>query len=93
MNHLDYVFFPQKPYIRNKAILVRNGGNDIWENNSSKFMDPALQTIVQRSKIDMDLQSYLPVIEFVNDIPRTMNDSFQLDTMFIFYETILSSEQ
>lgn len=66
MNHLDYVFFPQKPYIRNKAILVRNGGNDIWENNSSKFMDPALQTIVQRSKIDMDLQSYLPVIEFVN---------------------------
>ena len=29
-------------------------------------MDPALQTIVQRSKIDMDLQSYLPVIEFVN---------------------------
>ena len=66
VNHLDYTFFPQKPYIRNKAILVRNGGNDIWENNSSKFMDPALQTIVQRSKIDMDLQSYLPVIEFVN---------------------------
>ena len=66
LNHLDYTFFPQKPYIRNKAILVRNGGNDVWENNGSRFMDPALQTIVQRSKIDMDLQSYLPVIEYVN---------------------------
>lgn len=65
-NHLDYPFFPQKPYIRNKVILVRNGGNDTWENNSSRFMDPALQTIVYRAGIDLDLQSYLPVIEYVN---------------------------
>ena len=65
-NHLDYPFFPQKPYIRSQVLLVRNGGNDTWENNSSRFMDPALQTIVQRSGIDMDLQSYLPVIEYVN---------------------------
>lgn len=65
-NTLDYTFFPQKPYIHNKVLLVRNGGNDTWENNSSRFMDPALQTIVQRSGIDMDLQSYLPVIEYVN---------------------------
>ena len=66
LNDLDYMFFPQKPYIRNKVLLVRNGGNDTWENNSSRFMDPGLQGIVQRSGIDMDLQSYLPVIEFVN---------------------------
>lgn len=66
MNHLDYMFFPQKPYIHNKAILLRNGGNDTWDNNQSRFMDPALQTIVQRSGIDLDLQSYLPVIEYVN---------------------------
>ena len=65
-NHLDYVFFPQKPYLRNKVLLVRNGGNDVWENGGSRFMDPALQTIVQRSGIDMDLQSYVPVIEYVN---------------------------
>ena len=28
-NRFNYVFFPQKPYIRSKALLVRNGGNDV----------------------------------------------------------------
>ena len=65
-NHLDYQFFPQKPYLRNQVILLRNGGNDVWENNGSRFLDPALQTIVQRSGINIDLQSYVPVMEYVN---------------------------
>lgn len=65
-NRLDYTFFPQKPYLRNKVLLLRNGGNDIWENNGSRFLDPALQTIIQRSGIDLDLQSYVPIIEYVN---------------------------
>ncbi len=65
-NRLDYVFFPQKPYLRNKVLLLRNGGNDVWENGGSRFLDPALQTIVQRSGINLDLQSYVPVIEYVN---------------------------
>ena len=65
LNHFDYAFFPQKPYIRSKAILLRNGGNDVWEHNA-RFMDPALQTIIQRSGIDIDLQSYVPFIEYVN---------------------------
>ena len=65
-NRFDYAFFPQKPYIRNKVLLVRNGGNDVWENNGSRFLDPALQTIIQRSGINLDLQSYVPVIEYVN---------------------------
>jgi len=64
-NHFDYSFFPQKPYIRSKAILLRNGGNDLWEHNA-RFMDPALETVIQRSGIDLDLQSYVPVIEYVN---------------------------
>ena len=64
-NRFDYSFFPQKPYIRNKTLLVRNGGNDIWENNA-RFMDPALETIIQRSGLDVDVQSYVPVIEYVN---------------------------
>ena len=64
-NHLDFVFFPQKPYIRSKAILLRNGGNDVWEHNA-RFMDPALETIIQRSGIDIDVQSYVPIIEYVN---------------------------
>ena len=66
MNHLDYVFFPQKPYLRNKVLLLRNGGNDVWENGGSRFLDPALQSIIQRSGINLDVQSYVPIIEYVN---------------------------
>ena len=64
-NRFDYSFFPQKPYIRNKTLLVRNGGNDIWVHNA-RFVDPALETIIQRSGIDLDVQSYVPIIEYVN---------------------------
>ena len=64
-NHLDYMFFPQKPYNRNKVLLIRNGGNDVW-NHQARFTDPALETIIQRSGIDLDVQSYVPVIEYVN---------------------------
>jgi hypothetical protein len=64
-NRFDYSFFPQKPYIRSKAILLRNGGNDVWSHHA-RFMDPALTTIVQRSGIDLDLQSTVQVIEYVN---------------------------
>ena len=64
-NRYDYSFFPQKPYIRSKTLLVRNGGNDIWVHNA-RFMDPALETIIQRSGIDLDVQSYVPIIEYVN---------------------------
>ena len=65
MNHLDHIFFPQKPYNRNKVLLIRNGGNDMWRHNA-RFIDPALETIIQRSGIDLDVQSYVPVIEYVN---------------------------
>jgi len=65
LNRYDYAFFPQKPYTRNKTILVRNGGNDVW-NNNARFMDAALETVIQRSGIDLDVQSYVPVIEYVN---------------------------
>ena len=64
-NRFDYSFFPQKPYIRSKVILLRNGGNDVWRSHA-RFMDPALTTIVQRSGIDVDLQSTVQVIEYIN---------------------------
>ncbi len=64
-NRFDHPFFPQKPYIRSKVLLVRNGGNDVWTHNA-RFMDPALETIVQRSGMDVDVQSTVPVIEYVN---------------------------
>ena len=64
-NRFDYSFFPQKPYIRNKVLVVRNGGNDAFEHHT-RFMDPALTTIVQRSGIDIDVQSTVQVAEFIN---------------------------
>lgn len=60
--NLDYPFFEEKPYIRNRTLQVRNGGND----NVCRFKDPALQTIVSSSGIDIDYQSYQPVHEFIN---------------------------
>ena len=68
-NRFDFSFFPQKPYIRSKVLLLRNGGNDVWTHNA-RFIDPALQTVVQRSGIDVDLQSYVPIIEYVNGVCR-----------------------
>lgn len=59
---LNFPFFTAKPYIRNRTLQVRNGGND----TSCRFKDGAIQTIVQTSGIDIDCQSYRPVHEFIN---------------------------
>ncbi|MBO4485830.1 MAG: CotH kinase family protein, partial [Prevotella sp.] len=59
---LDYPFFAAKPYINNRTLQIRNGGND----NGCRIKDAAIQTIVQSSGIDLDGQSYQPVHEFIN---------------------------
>ena len=68
-NRFDYSFFRQKPYTRQKVLLLRNGGNDMFTHRA-RFMDPALETIIHRSGIDIDVQSYQPVIEYVNGVLR-----------------------
>lgn len=60
--NLPYTFFEQKPYIRNRTLQIRNGGND----TSGRFKDAALQTIIGSSGVDIDYQSYQPVHEFIN---------------------------
>ena len=60
--NLPYPFFDQKPYIRNRTLQIRNGGNDY----NCRFRDPALQYIVQSSRLNIDCQSYQPVHEFIN---------------------------
>ena len=59
---LPYQFFDQKPYIRNRTLQIRNGGND----NNCRIKDAALQYLVETSGIDVDCQSYQPVHEFIN---------------------------
>ena len=60
--NLPYTFFTQKPYIRNRTLQIRNGGND----NYCRFKDASLAYIVQTSGIDVDVQAYQPVHEFIN---------------------------
>ncbi len=60
--NLDYRFFPDKPYLRNRTLQIRNGGND----NYFRFKDPALETVIRLSGIDIDVQCYEPVHEFIN---------------------------
>ncbi len=59
---LLYPFFNQKPYIRNRTLQIRNGGND----NGCRIKDASLQYIVQSSGLNVDCQSYQPVHEFIN---------------------------
>lgn len=59
---LDYPFFDQKPYLKNKTLQIRNGGNDY----NARFMDACLQTIIMSSDLDIDCQSYQPTIHFIN---------------------------
>lgn len=57
-----YQFFSAKPYLRNRTLHLRNGGND----EKCMLKDPALGTIIQQSGIDLDVQSYQPVHHFIN---------------------------
>lgn len=63
-NWLPYPFFDEKPYIKNKTLQIRNGGND----NTCRIKDAALQQIVARSGIDVDYQAYQPVAQFINGV-------------------------
>ncbi len=61
-NTLDYQFFKSKPYLKNKTLQIRNGGNDNW----SRIKDAALQEIVSRSGFYVDGQAWQPVHVFIN---------------------------
>lgn len=58
----DYGFFPAKPHLRHKVLQFRAGGND----NGSRIIDAALQTVIQSSGLDVDGLSYQPVVHFHN---------------------------
>ena len=61
-NRMDYQFFPDKPFLRHKALKVRNGGND----TSNRIKDAAIQQVVATSGLYVETQAYLPVHVFHN---------------------------
>ena len=72
-NTLDYAFFASKPYIKSKALQIRNGGNDgtSWTDEGNgvaqgRIKDASLQEMVRRSGLYVDLQSWQPAHIFIN---------------------------
>ena len=61
-NFLPYAFFEDKPYIKSKAIVVRNGGNDGY----ARIHDAATHEIILRSGFYMDCQAWQPAHVFIN---------------------------
>ena len=62
MNSFEYAFFPDKPGMKYKSLLLRNGGND-W--NNSMMKDALLQMTVAEV-MDIEYQSYQPTVHYVN---------------------------
>ena len=67
-NFLPYSFFEQKPYIKSKGIVVRNGGNDGY----ARIKDAGLHEIVLRSGLYLDCQATQPAHVFINGNYRFM---------------------
>ena len=67
---MDYQFFDTKPYLRHKALKVRNGGND----TSCRIKDAAIQEIVRTSGLNIETQAYHPVhVLFNGEYYATLN--------------------
>lgn len=61
-NAFDYPFFAMKPFNKNKTLQVRAGGND----TGSRIKDAAIQNIIQRSGLNIDIISYQPAVHYIN---------------------------
>jgi hypothetical protein len=61
-NFLPYPFFEEKPYIKNKTLQVRNGGND----SHGRIKDAAIHEIILTSGFNVDCQSVQPAHIFIN---------------------------
>jgi len=67
-NFIDYPIFSDKPYIKNKAVVIRNGGND----NNCRIMDAAIHEILRSSGFYIDCQAWQPSHVFINGVYKFM---------------------
>ena len=63
-NFMPYAFLKNKPYVKNKAIVIRNGGNDGY----ARLKDAATHQIMLRSGLYVDCQDCQPVHVFINGV-------------------------
>ena len=63
---LDYPFFDEKPFIRNRTLQMRNGVDTDEGRPAERFKDSFLSYIIHYSGIDVEMQGYQPVAHFVN---------------------------
>ena len=61
-NFFPYPFFEDKPYIKNKTLQIRNGGND----NYGRIKDAAIHEVILKSGFNVDCQSTQPAHIFFN---------------------------
>jgi hypothetical protein len=64
-NRFNYPFFPSKPNIRLKHVLLRNSGTD-GSSYQTMMGDAFIQSIMIRTTMDVECQAYQPVIHYIN---------------------------
>lgn len=68
LNFYPYPVFSTKPYIKNKTLLVRNGGQDQY----GRIWDAVIQELLHSSGINLDCQATQPAHIFLNGLPLGM---------------------
>lgn len=64
-NTFPYQFFSEKPFLKHKSLLIRNGGDDRrW-----RVIDVAFQQMIAKSGIRVNYQAFEPVQVFINGEP------------------------
>ena len=63
-NYFPFTPFSDKPYNKYQSLKFRSGGN----NYQARLKVAALQTIIQRSRLNLDCQSYQPVHHYINGV-------------------------
>lgn len=80
-NSLNYPFFSRKPFLKNKAILMRNGGND----GEARCKDALIQRIVLTSGFYVDGQEWNPCHVFINGKYLAMLNMRETNNKFFGY--------
>jgi len=80
-NYYPYSFFDEKPFIKNKCIIMRNGGND----TGCRTKDATIQHLIQSSGIYLDGQAFNPCHVIINGKYLAMLNMRETSNKFFAY--------